>query len=60
MPSSFSELMNFDTYTGLCSGPSMTDQIIANELPSLASVLYQSPNEFNLVEENTGQFYMTG
>ncbi|GAU21972.1 hypothetical protein TSUD_111120 [Trifolium subterraneum] len=60
MPSSFSELMNFDTYAGLCSGPSMTDQIMANELPSLASVLYQSPDEFNLVEQNTGQFYMTG
>ncbi|KAK2371186.1 Plant regulator RWP-RK family protein [Trifolium repens] len=60
MPSSFSELMNFDTYAGLCSGPSMTDQMMANELPSLASVLYQSPDEFNLVEQNTGQFHMTG
>jgi hypothetical protein len=60
MPSSFSELMNFDTYAGLCSGPSMTDQMMANELQSLASVLYQSPDEFNLVEQNTGQFHMTG
>ncbi|CAK8535967.1 unnamed protein product [Lathyrus sativus] len=60
MPSSFSELMNFDNYAGLCSGPSMTDQIMANELPSLASVLYQSPDGFNPVEQNCGQFYMTG
>lgn len=57
MPNSFSELMNFDTYAGLCSGPSMTDQIMTNELPSLASVLYQSPDGFNPAEQNSGQFY---
>ncbi|XP_058780274.1 protein NLP9-like [Vicia villosa] len=60
MPSSFSELMNFDNYAGLYSGPSMTDQIMANEIPSLASVLYQSPDGFSPVEQNCGQFYMTG
>lgn len=59
MPSSFSELMNFDNYAGLCSGPSMTDQIMANELPALASVLYQSSDGLNIVEQNSGQFYMT-
>ncbi|CAI8592185.1 unnamed protein product [Vicia faba] len=60
MPSNFSELMNFDNYAGLYSGPSMTDQIMANEIPSFASVLYQSPDGFNPVEQNYGQICTTG
>lgn len=60
MPSSFSELMNFDTYAGLCNSPSITDQILANELPSFASLSYPLPDGFNLVQQNSGQCSMSG
>nr|KYP58419.1 hypothetical protein KK1_013826 [Cajanus cajan] len=59
MPNSFSELMNFDTYAGLCDSPSITDQILANELPSFASLPYPLPDGFNLVQQNSGQCYMS-
>lgn len=60
MPNSFSELMNFDTYAGLCTSPSISDQILANELPSFASLPYSLPDGFNLVQQNNGQCYMSG
>ncbi|XP_061365146.1 protein NLP9-like [Gastrolobium bilobum] len=60
LPNSFSELMNFDTYAGLCNSPSMTDQLLANGLPSFASLPYPSPGEFNPVEQNSEQFFMNG
>jgi len=60
MPNSFSELMNFDTYAGLCNSPSISDQILANELPSFASLPYSLPDGFNLVQQNNGQCYMSG
>jgi len=59
IPNSFSELMNFDTYSGLCSSPSISDQILAHELPSFASLSYSLPDGFNLVQQNNGQCYMS-
>ncbi|KAH1207609.1 Protein NLP8 [Glycine max] len=60
MPNSFSELMNFDTYAGLCNSPSITDQILANDLPSFASLSYPLPDGFNLVQQYSGQYCMSG
>ncbi|KAG4384820.1 hypothetical protein GLYMA_13G346300v4 [Glycine max] len=60
MPNSFSELMNFDTYAGLCYSPSITDQILANELPSFAPLSYPLPDGFNPVQLNSGQCCMSG
>ncbi|RDX76154.1 Protein NLP8, partial [Mucuna pruriens] len=60
VPNSFSELMNFDSYAALCNSPSLTDQILANELPSFASLSYPLPDGFNLVQENSEQCYMSG
>nr|CAE30325.1 NIN-like protein 2 [Lotus japonicus] len=60
MPNSFSELLNFDSYAGWFTGPSVTDQIFANELPSFASVSYPLSDGFNLAEQNSGQFFTTG
>ncbi|CAL0332449.1 unnamed protein product [Lupinus luteus] len=57
IPNSFSELWNLDAY--LCNSPSMTDQILGNWLPSFASVPYPSPDRFNLMEQNYGQFCTT-
>ena len=59
MPISFSELMSFDPYAGLCDSPSMTDPVLANGLPSFASVPYPSPSGFNVEEQNSGQLFMT-
>ncbi|KAJ1424496.1 RWP-RK domain [Sesbania bispinosa] len=38
----------------------MSDQLLANELPSFASVPYPPSDGFNLVEQNSGQFFVTG
>jgi len=59
MSNSFSELMSFDTYAGLCNSPSISDQILANELPSFASLSYSLPDGFNIVQQNNGQCYMS-
>ncbi|CAJ1955506.1 unnamed protein product [Sphenostylis stenocarpa] len=60
MPNSFSELMNFDSYAGLCNNPSISDQILANQLPSFGSLSYSSPDGFDLIQQNSGQCYMSG
>ncbi|TKY48305.1 NLP8 protein [Spatholobus suberectus] len=60
MTNSLSELMNFDAYAGLCNSPSITDQILANELPAFASLSYPLPDGFNLVQQNSGQCYTSG
>ncbi|KAK7261650.1 hypothetical protein RIF29_27966 [Crotalaria pallida] len=59
IPNSFSELLNLDTYADLYNSPYTTDQILGNGLPLFASVPYQSPDGFNLVEQNSGKLYMT-
>ncbi|KAI9082011.1 hypothetical protein K1719_036273 [Acacia pycnantha] len=56
MLSSFSELINFDTYAGWCNSPSTTDRVLANGLSSSASVPYASLDGFNLMEESCGSF----
>ncbi|MED6112924.1 hypothetical protein PIB30_066144 [Stylosanthes scabra] len=54
MACSFSELMNFDPYAGLCNSP-LIDRVFSNGLPST----YPSTPGFNLEEHNSSQFFMT-
>ncbi|XP_054812354.1 protein NLP9-like [Prosopis cineraria] len=56
MLTTFSELINFDTYAGWCNNSSTTDQVLANGFSSYASVPCASLDGFNLMEESSGSF----
>ncbi|GLT34909.1 hypothetical protein SLA2020_093970 [Shorea laevis] len=56
-PFSISELMNFDTYTGWCNSPAVTDQMFASfGLLSPQSMPQASIDPLNITEQNSAAF----
>ncbi|XP_039043406.1 protein NLP8-like [Hibiscus syriacus] len=60
-PFSFSELMNFDTYAGLCNNPAAVDQTFASfGLSSYPPLPYASFNSLHITGQSSGTFVEAG